>query len=384
MMDHIKNRLTILLVLILSTTPSSALWKNATSLTILGQGYETSTLPYPYSRLPSSSSGVIRDEVYDLSLNSAGIAIDFQSEANSVSVKYDLPGGYYKWWHMAESVVSGIDLYVYNDGITDSKEQNTWLFVGHFGASGITYPTTSSSIDGLPGDGRVKSFRIHLPLYNTIDNLQVGVPGAYTLEPTSSANDLSKSGRILWYGTSIAQGCAASRPGNTFTNMIRNNINTDVLNLGFSGNCLMELDVASFLVQAKNVDLIVIDCLPNMDANLVTSNTGNLVNYVRQNLGDDVPIVLAEGTTYGGSWLNQEINDGQTAKRKALKTSYEKLLQDGVTNLHYVNGVELSRDGDMGSSYTVEGTHLTDVGHGKVAEYYSGVLPGIMNKVLID
>lgn len=274
-------------------------------------------------------------------------------------------------WHMPSTGVSGVDLYVFNDGLDDEKAQ-TWLFVAHFGPP--SYPSFEGSIEGIGGgDGVVKTYRIHLPLYNTINSLELGVDSNYTITASTSVD---KSDRILWYGTSIAQGAVASRPGTTFTNVIRNNVGKDVVNLGFSGNCLMEMDVAQeVLVKVSGVTLAVIDCLPNMDADMVKERAAPLVRYLRQEWGEDVPIVLAEGTTYGGAWLIDSVKEGQDAKRKALKQQFDVLRNEGVANIFYVEGAELSGDNDWGTSPTVEGTHLTDIGHAAVASYYSKFLP---------
>ena len=164
-----------------------------------------------------------------------------------------------------------------------------------------------------------------------------------------------------------------------FTNVIRNSIGMDVVNLGFSGNCLMELDVAEWLVEVEGVSAVVVDCLPNMDASLVTSSTVSLVNKLRDAFGDQVPIVLAEGTTYGSAWISDDVKNDQEAKRSALTAEFNTLIESGMKNLFYVKGEDLGQ-GDLSTSPTVEGTHLTDIGHQYVADYYSSFLPTILQK----
>ena len=45
---------------------------------------------------------------------------------------------------------------------------------------------------------------------------------------------------ILVYGTSIAQGASASRPAMAWTNILQRRFDMPVINLGFSGNALMD------------------------------------------------------------------------------------------------------------------------------------------------
>ena len=41
---------------------------------------------------------------------------------------------------------------------------------------------------------------------------------------------------IVLYGTSIAQGACASRPGMAWGNIVQRNLDLPLINLGFSGN----------------------------------------------------------------------------------------------------------------------------------------------------
>ena len=54
---------------------------------------------------------------------------------------------------------------------------------------------------------------------------------------------------IVWYGTSIAQGGVASRPGMAFTNILSRRLGRPVLNFGFSGNGHMDVGVGVWLAQ---------------------------------------------------------------------------------------------------------------------------------------
>jgi len=351
---------------------SQVIFVPATELEVLGMGFDSSVTPTPYSRLPSGSDGTIRADVYDLSLNSAGVTIEFASNAPEIYLNYTLASQLqcYSMWHMPSTGVSGVDLYAFND-FSSERNKDEWLFVGNFGPPSTSF---SGSIGNL-GSG-TKKYRAHLPLYNTVNEMEIGVEDGFALK---SSKTLDISQRVLWYGTSIAQGAVASRPGTTFTNVIRNAIGVDVVNLGFSGNCLMELDVASWLVEVSGVAAVVVDCLPNMNASLVTSNTVPLVNKLRAAFGDNVPIILAEGTTYGSAWISDDVKDDQEAKRSALTSEFNNLIDSGMKNLYYVKGEDLGK-GDLDSSPTVEGTHLTDIGHAWVAEFYSAFLPTVMQK----
>ena len=317
----------------------------ATTLSVLGMGFDHQVTPTPFSRFPSESEGTIRSDVYDLSLNSAGVAIEFATDAPEIYLNYTLASALqcYSMWHMPSTSVSGVDLYAFND-FSSERIMGEWLFVGHFGPPSTNFSGVIGNLGSV-----MKKYRVHLPLYNTVDEMEIGVDDGFTLEKSETL-DLSQ--RVLWYGTSIAQGAVASRPGTAFTNVIRNSIGMDVVNLGFSGNCLMELDVAEWLVEVEGVSAVVVDCLPNMDASLVTSSTVSLVNKLRDAFGDQVPIVLAEGTTYGSAWISDDVKNDQEAKRSALTAEFNTLIESGMKNLFYVKGEDLGQ-GDLSTSPTV-------------------------------
>ena len=75
-----------------------------------------------------------------------------------------------------------------------------------------------------------------------------------------------------------------------FTNWISRNIQREIYNFGFSGNGIMEINVANYLTTI-DASVFIIDCLPNMNATLVTNRTIPLVDYIREK-HPTTPIIL--------------------------------------------------------------------------------------------
>ena len=103
------------------------------------------------------------------------------------------------------------------------------------------YPISSGAfnfpIANRPAHMRgVVHYKLHLPTYNGISDLSIGVTKGASCTPLPDAASAPKP--IVWYGTSIAQGCCASRPGQIFTNQISRHLTPqrDIYNLGFSGS----------------------------------------------------------------------------------------------------------------------------------------------------
>lgn len=166
----------------------------------------------------------------------------------------------------------------------------------------------------------------------------------------------------------------------TYTNALGRILGRDVLNFGFAGNGKMELDVVSFLTRI-DAGAFVVDCDPNMDAAAIAARAVPLVKALRAQ-HPAIPIILAEGTTYGADWYDTALRQAQSAKRRALKTAYDILSKAGDSHLYYVTGDQLWAAKDRLDTPTVAGTHPSDLGHDDITTAYAGILPPILARYL--
>ncbi|GMI59648.1 hypothetical protein ScalyP_jg4015 [Parmales sp. scaly parma] len=349
-------------------------WISALKLTLLGSGFDRDSLPNPYSRLITNTTAEVA--LRDLAADSAGLAIEFTSDSSNFTANYTLLSSELSMWHMPSSGVSGVDLYTKlqpSDGIDPAANVNgEWMFVGVMGIP--AFPNTSGNlIGGVNQERNMREWRIHLPTYNNIVSLDIGVDDDAKIHKSNSLKHSDNT--VVWYGSSIAQGAVASRPGNIFTNIIRNKLNVDVINLGFSGSCHFDDFVAEEIVKIKGMTMLVVDCLPNMMP-FVEQVTEKTISFVQQvkSVVPDVKIVLAEDTNKGSFWVNDEINEVQTELRANMRAGFEQLKADGVTGLFYITADELY---PTSTSPTTEGTHLSDLGMATLATFYIGYLPSI-------
>ena len=319
-----------------------------------------------FSRLPSEAESIVRDAIWILAQDTAGFYVEFVTDSPTIMLNFTLLSSETEMYHFPSTGVSGSDLYRYDN---DAK---AWRWVGttHEIAG---YPKINTEIIASDLPQGTSQYRLHLPLYNGIIDMDVGVSRGKFLQsrPTTSKPI------VVWYGTSIAQGAVASRPGQAFTNILSRKLDYEIYNFGFSGNGVMEISVAQFLRKIDNVDAFVIDCLPNMNASMVQERTVPLVKYIRETY-PDIPIVLAEGTSYGEAWISPNVANLQEDRRKKLHTAYELLRYQGDTNLHYVYGDNLLHINTDYVNPTVAGTHPTDLGMYDMADYYKKFLPTII------
>lgn len=340
--------------------PSDLVWTDARTLTVEGRGW-TNTKSF-FDRLPASAEGVVRPEVWNLSRQSAGLAVRFVSDATAISARWRLTSPNLALPNMAAIGVSGLDLYV-RDG------KNGWRWAGFGAPRAVT--NTATLVSGLsPGQ---REFLLYLPLYNGVTSLELGVTSNATLRP---AGTWGPGGRkpIVFYGTSITQGASASRPGMCHVAMLGRRFNHPTINLGFSGQGRMEPELAELVAQLDPA-VFVLDCLPNMEAAGVRDRVVPFVKILRA-AHPVTPIVLVEDRVNANAVLLPQRVAHHRANHAALRAAYEQLRREGVRHLHYVKGNELlGRDGEG----TVDGSHPNELGFARQAEMLAGVLRPLLS-----
>ncbi|PCI34701.1 MAG: hydrolase [Flavobacteriaceae bacterium] len=300
-----------------------------------------------YDRLPLSYKEIVRKPVWDLSKASAGMSIRFLSNSTSISVKWTILSNH-KMYHMAETGIKGVDLYFNNMG--------NWQYLNTAKPSAIE--NEYMLIKDMPDE--MREFRMYLPLYDGVARIEIGIDSNSVIERPLKKN----RGSIIFYGTSITQGGCASRPGMAHTNIISRKLNVDCINFGFSGNGRMEQPINDLISEFKPL-FYVIECLPNMIAEQVTSRTIPLVKTI-QAKRPETPIIFIENFIYESSALDEKRGALINVKNAALKTEYIKMIEGGYKNIYYISSENATGEDHEG---TVDGVHFTDLGFIRYADF---------------
>jgi lysophospholipase L1-like esterase len=344
--------------LIKGTKDSTTLWVNAKNLTIEGMGWSTEI--EDYTRLPEKYRETVTSNVWNLSRHSSSIHVRFKVKNTSfVSARWTLRRNN-SMVHMTSQAVNGLDLYV--------KQNDKWIFAGPGkpGLSGLKHEALINK--GFELNEEVECM-LYLPLYNGISSLELG------FSPNAEVSKVSPliNKPFVFYGTSILQGCSASRAGMSFVSMLGRKFNTPVVNLGFSGNGLTEAYFGDIMGDI-DASIYFIDCLPNMarfSTQEITERTLTLVRKLRI-LQPRTPIVFVEDRTYTNFKSKPTFNN----RRVALKAAYN-VLKNEIANLYYVEGDKL-----LGDDYeaTVDGSHPSDLGMYRYFQTLTPVVSGILKK----
>jgi lysophospholipase L1-like esterase len=306
-----------------------------------------------YVRLPDRAQDVVRPAVWNLSRQSAGLAVHFYSNAPEIKVRYMVTGAH-SMPHMTALGVSGVDLY----GI-DSDGAWNFNFGSYSFKDTISYHYRNISAGKYHQLGY--EYRLYLPLYNAVKWLEIGTPDSATFQFLPLTQDLP----IVVYGTSIAQGACASRPAMGWTNILERAVDHPVVNLGFSGNGRMETPLIDLIAEI-DAHVYVLDCLPNLTGtgdeevyNLLTEG----VKRLRAKRGE-TPILMIEHIGYSNARVDTEKMHHQVRLNRICKEAFSALTTEGVEGLHYLSCEKLGIPPDGWVDYI----HLSDLGMQRQAD----------------
>ena len=301
-----------------------------------------------YDRLPASYKEIVREPVWDLSKHSSGLSIRFLSNSSVITAKWEVLNNF-SMDHMPDTGIKGVDLYF--------KDNDEWQYINTGVPVGLN--NEYKLVENM--NNELREYKVFLPLYDGIKNIEIGVDSlSYVKKPMSN-----KKKPIVFYGTSITQGACASRPGMAHTNIISRQLDRDVINFGFSGNGRMEQPIAN-LISDSNPIFYVIECMPNMyPPDLVSSNTIPLIDTIRAK-DFDTPIILVDLFTSPITALDKNAIRGTSEMNNALKTQYDKMINNGYNNIIY-----LETQSALGNDFegTVDAVHFTDLGFIRYSDF---------------
>lgn len=309
-----------------------------------------------YERLPSSLEGVSREPVWYLGRHSAGLFIRFRSNSTSIHARWESTFNN-TMTHMTDTGTKGLDLYALVDG--------EWRHV----CSAQPQGKKSERCIIANMDPVEREYMLYLSLYDGVKSLEIGVDEGSMLD-LPAVDRPSREKPVVMYGTSILQGGCANRPGMAHTNIIGRRLDREVINLGFSGNALLDMEIAELMAQVEDPGLYVLDYVPNASAQAI-DEVGEQFFRIIRDAHPEVPVVFIEDVIFPHTIFDNKILEEVTKKNVAQKRLFKKLKQSGEKRIYYISAEGMI--GDDGEA-TVDAIHFTDLG---AMRYVDHVLPVI-------
>lgn len=345
--EYMKTRIFLTGLLMATLANAQIVYHDAAAFPLLGKATEATVTRY--ERLPESLQDVSRKPLWELGRNSAGLAVRFRSNSTCIAAKWEVRNNA-GMNHMTPTGIKGLDLYCLQDG--------KWIFAGSGRPQGKVNRATIVK-NMLPEE---REYLLYLSLYDGVTSLAVGVDSLSGID--RPAVDLPVHEKpVVFYGTSILQGGCASRPGMAHTNILERWLQRECINLGFSGNALLDLEIAEVMA-GVDASMFVLDFVPNATVEQMKERADKFYTIIRSK-HPDTPILFVEDPIFTHSPFDTKIAKEVKDKNETLTAFFQSLKQRGEKNIYFLSSKDIiGHDGEA----TVDGIHFTDLGFMRYAE----------------
>jgi len=319
--------------------------------------------PGVFKRMPMEVAEKTSERVHALYTNTAGARLRFKTDSKYVVLKAIYPPMEFTSPQTAAKCSMGaysFDLYADNKfcRVLCPKELVQDGSMNHFAIKNGEYESSYEF-----KESRLREITLYFPSFVNISDVRIGLEEDAVIE---ESGEYANEKPIVFYGSSITQGACASRPGNTYENILSRRLNFDYINLGFASGAKAEEEIMDY-IGALDMSVLVFDYDHNAKTpeHLAETHYPAIERFRKAQPG--IPIVML-------SRPNQCFGQQDSEERvKIIQESYQKLVDKGDKNVHFINGQEifLSHDSEM---MTIDDTHPTDFGFYCIAEALEKIL----------
>ena len=359
------KKLIILLILTVSgqwSMVNGQTWHDASEggFHIFGQGWPQLSQK-KFQRLPITEKSKLNNvALWNASQLSAGLYVRFRTDATSIRVRFTLTKQAVQHYNISSFGQSGVDLYARSD---DGK---TFHWLGNHLNYGFGTPATANFRNIVPQNmegNKECEYMLYMPNFNGVSKLEVGVDEGASFQYIEVPKDDEP---IVVYGSSAVQGSSASRPGNSWANMLGRELDAQIVNMGFADNA--KLDEGIFKVMADlKPRVFIIDAMPDMKTipQLIKERVVAGVKILQAMTNR--PVLLVESPGAPDRLIRPGQDELHTKANEQLREAYDQLTQDGYTNLFYMTQEELG----LNEEDFLDGINPSDLGMKHYAAAYA-------------
>lgn len=314
-----------------------------------------------FIRMPKEVAEATSEAVASLNICTAGGRVRFSTDSAYVAIKTEMPY-LCLMGHMALAGSAGFDLYV--DGELGSTYYKTFFPPSHEGQG-------YEAVIEFP-DRKMRQLTINFPLYSPVDDLYIGLQNSAAV---GEGRRYRLEKPVLFYGSSITQGACASRPGICYQGYLSRHLDTDYINLGFSGSAAGEDAIADYMA-SLDISVFVCDYDHNApNAEHLAKTHEKLFLKFREN-HPEVPVIFVTAPTFVENDLTKTpdyFSYDWSARRDVIYRTYRNAKERGDQNVYFIDGRSLY-DGPDRDSCSVDGLHPNDFGFFRMAQTIEPVL----------
>lgn len=319
-------------------------------------GFDGSNQEFLSRRIPLQIAEAISEGVLRQCGFAAGGRVRFFTNSIFIAIKAEFAAGYHGTC-LSACAAYGLDLYKLGE---DGRE--TYLHTYRPMQNEINYSVFQSVLDRNTNPDNDKAtlgmyYTLNMPSFSEVKRLYIGLDKDSII---AAGKPYINDKPVIFYGSSITHGAAASRPGNTYEAFISQKYNLDYVNLGFAGNAKGEREMAEYIA-GRDMSLFVCD----YDYNAPTPEYLQATHYrfyeIIRKRHSEIPYVMMTRPNF------RQIPSKNAIRRDIIRESYERAKSLGDDKVYFIDGEELFA-GEYCMSCTVDGAHPNDLGFYRMAD----------------
>lgn len=314
-----------------------------------------------YKRMPQQATEGCNNSIKNLYTNTSGGRVRFRTDSTRIVLRCILPS-LTVFSHMPRTGTSCFDLYV------DGKYFNVFRpgidIYGGYSSSGVKQDGFESGY--TLGEKKMRDIEINFPLYNDVTSVFLALEQDATIEKSKPYTNQKP---IVFYGSSITQGGCASHPGNSYPLIISRELDSDIINLGFSAGCVAEPEMAEY-ISSLDISALVYDYDHNAQSVEQLLNSHERFFLKLREKKPDLPVVIVTAADF-------HFGAGAKDRMLAIKKTYDNALLKGDKNVYFINGQTIYEPFGR-ENCTVDNTHANDLGFRLMANSIGKVLKDIL------
>ena len=294
-------------------------------------------------RLPIDVLSKLEGSIVNLAKSTAGGCIRFKTNTKKIALKatYEKrrisPG-------MPQVSDAGFDLY--------RKENGKWIFINMFRPD--IADTELNMTRELFSDGQMREYALYFPLYSLPDEINIGFETDAKVSADVDERRIKKP--ILFYGSSVTNGGCVARASNTYSAIIGRKLDAPIINMGYSGSCRGEPEIAEAIAEL-DLAMYISEFDHNMkDPELLRERLWNFLSIIREK-NPNLPIILMSRPFFVE--YRREFTE---STMKVVKSTYEAMVAKGDKNVYFISGMDIFEMEDR-FDYSIDGVHPTDLGN---------------------
>lgn len=239
---------------------------------------------------------------------------------------------------------------------------------------GVAYDIPDMVFDGMKpfyNKTGMRKVTIYMPLTCGVSALYIGVKKGSKVR---KYQPYKKVDPIVFYGSSITQGCCASRPGLDYIGLLTKWLNVDTYNLGFGGNAFGETAMAEYMA-SKKASVYVMDYDHNAKTPQQLRDTHYPFYKILRDKHPKTPILFITRPSV------EYFQPAEMEERKQIVIeTFERAKKEGDNNVWFIDGATLygKVDRDVCCADTC---HPTDIGFYRMAKTIYPVLKEILKGI---